>query len=154
MEHPQMKAASLILPLLLGAASSPALEPEDFSPPSYTNHAGNTVSGVVIALDARTATFSNAEETVTLPLSIFPESEQRRLAADFGAPRVPLAVRQAVAGAEKAMARSRQRAAKGLCTPEESAAFISRTQSSLSAYLDAQVSSGLLTPSERSALLP
>ena len=36
----------------------------------------------VVALDARTATISNAAETVKLPLSIFPEPEQRRIAAD------------------------------------------------------------------------
>ena len=119
---------------------------------SYTNHAGNTVSGVVIALDARTATLSNSTETLTLPLSIFPESEQRRLAADFGTPRVPLAVKQAVAGAEKAMARSRQRAEKGLCTPEESASFCSRTSAALSSYLDTQLQSGTITPAERTAL--
>ena len=28
--------------------------------PAYTNHAGNAVPGIVIALDARTATISNA----------------------------------------------------------------------------------------------
>ena len=50
--------------------------------PAYTNHAGNVVAGVVVALDARTATISNAAETATLPLSIFPEAEQRRLAAE------------------------------------------------------------------------
>ena len=50
---------------------------------SYTNHAGNVASGVVVALDARTMEISNATETVKLPLSIFPEAEQRRIAADF-----------------------------------------------------------------------
>ena len=123
---------------------------EPFS--SYTNHAGNTVSGVVIALDTHTATLSNSTETLTLPLSIFPESEQRRLATDFGTPRVPLAVKQAVAGAEKAMARSRQRAEKGLCTPEESVAFCTRTSAALSSYLDTQLQSGTITPAERTAL--
>lgn len=118
----------------------------------YTNHAGNTVSGVVVALDARTATFSNATETMTLPLSIFPESEQRRLAADFGAPRVPLAVRQAVAGAEKAMVRSRKRAELGLCTKEESDAFCAKSESALKTYLDNQLAAGAITPSERQAL--
>jgi hypothetical protein len=77
---------------------------------AYTNHAGNVASGVVIALDARTATISNAMETVKLPLSIFPELEQRRIAADFvlrqgdghvDQLRVPVAVKRAVAGAEK-----------------------------------------------------
>ena len=120
--------------------------------PSYTNHAGNTVSGVVIALDARTATFSNATETVTLPLSIFPESEQRRLAADFGTPRVPEPVLRAVAGAEKAMARSRKRAELGFCTPEESDAFCAKSEAALKTYLDEQVQSGTITPAEREAL--
>ncbi len=54
-----------------------------FAEPAYTNHAGNVASGIVVALDARTATILNAMETVKLPLSIFPESEQRRIAADF-----------------------------------------------------------------------
>ena len=119
---------------------------------SYTNHAGNTVSGVVVALDDRTATFSNATEIVTLPLSIFPESEQRRLAADFGAPRVPEPVLRAVAGAEKAMARSRKRAELGLCTPEESDAFCAKSEAALKAYLDNQLASGVITPAERQAL--
>lgn len=133
--------------LLLLAFSSRAAPP-------YTNHAGNVVSGTVVALDAHTATFSNATETVTFPLSIFPPSEQRRLAADYGTPILPAAIRRAIDGANRAIARSRQRAAKGLCTPEESAAFIARTQSALSSYLDAQLASGLLTPAERAALPP
>ncbi len=134
-------AILLALPLLASAQQ-----------PAYTNHAGTPIPGVVIALDTRTATLSNSTETLTLPLSIFPESEQRRLAADFGTPRVPLAVKQAVAGAEKAMARSRHRAEKGLCTPEESASFCSRTSAALSAYLDTQLQSGTITPAERTAL--
>ena len=119
---------------------------------SYTNHAGNVVSGVVVALDARTATISNAAETVECPLSIFPESERRRIAADFGTPRAPAAVRRAIDGAEKAMARSRKRAEKGLCTKEESDAFCVQSAAALRAYLDRQVESGVLTPAERKAL--
>lgn len=149
-----MKPSPLILSLALLA--SPVLGAEAFRPPpslpTYTNHAGNTVSGVVIALDAHTITLSNTTETVTLPLSIFPESEQRRLAADFGTPRVPLAVQRAVSAAEKAMSRSRKRAELGLCTPEESASFCSRTSAALSAYLDTQLQSGTITPVERTAL--
>ena len=86
------------------------------------------------------------------PLSIFPESEQRRIAADFGEPRVPLAVKRAIAGAEKAMARSRKRAEKGLCTKEESEAFCAKSSAALKAYLDRQVESGAITPAERKAL--
>ena len=119
---------------------------------AYTNHAGNVVSGVVVALDARTTTISNAVEALTLPLSIFPTNEQRRIAADFGQPRVPVAVKRAVAGAEQAMARSRKRAAKGLCSQEESDAFCEKSEAALRSYLDKQVESGTLTPAERTAL--
>ena len=136
---------SCLLPLLLCAFCAKAEN-------AYTNHAGNVVSGVVIALDARTVTISNATETAKLPLSIFPESEQRRIAADFGEPRVPVAVRRAIAGAEKAMARSRRRAEKGLCTKEESEAFCAKSESALKSYLDKQVKSGAITPAERKAL--
>ena len=139
--------------------------------PAYTNHAGNVASGVVIALDARTATISNAMETVELPLSIFPESEQRRIAADFvlrhqpsrgygtikggghiDQLRVPVAVKRAITGAEKAMARSRKRAEKGLCTKEESDAFCEKSAAALKSYLDKQVKEGVITPAERKAL--
>ena len=133
-----------------------------FAENAYTNHAGNVVSGVVVALDARTTTISNAFEAVNLPLSIFPEPEQRRIAADFllrqggsgdiGLLRVPVAVRRAIAGADKAMARSRTRAEKGLCSQEESDAFCEKSEAALRSYLDKQVESGTLTPAERTAL--
>ena len=142
-----------------------------FAESAYTNHAGNVVSGVVVALDARTTTISNVAETVKLPLSIFPESEQRRIAADFvlrqggGSPgtvrpsggeigllRVPVAVKRAITGAEKAMARSRKRAEKGLCTQEESDAFCEKSASALRSHLDKQVKEGTITPAERKAL--
>ena len=100
--------------------------------------------------------------TNTYPLSIFPESEQRRIAADFllrqgsggqiGLLRIPVAVKRAVSGAEKAMARSRKRAEKGLCTKEESEAFCAESESALKSYLDKQVREGTITPAERKAL--
>ena len=88
----------------------------------------------------------------TYPLSIFPESERRRIAADFGQPRVPVAVKRAITGAEKAMARSRKRAEKGLCTQEESDAFCEKSEAALKNYLDKQVKEGTITPAERKAL--
>ncbi len=100
----------------------------------------------------RTATVSNAMETVKLPLSIFPESERRRIAADFGDPRVPPAVQRAIDGAEKAMVRSRKRAEKGLCTKEESDAFCAKSEAALKSYLDKQVKEGVITPAERKAI--
>ena len=90
--------------------------------------------------------------TTTYPLSIFPESEQRRIAADFGQPRVPVAVKRAITGAEKAMARSRKRAEKGLCTQEESDAFCEKSEAALKSYLDKQVKEGTITPAERKAI--
>ena len=144
----------------------------------YTNHAGNVIAGWPVKLTATQVTLGNggfiepalpsssgvgsnalgrAESMIppqgeAYPLSIFPESEQRRIAADFGEPRVPLAVKRAIAGAEKAMARSRKRAEKGLCTKEESEAFCAKSSAALKAYLDRQVESGAITPAERKVL--
>ena len=131
--------------------------------PGYTNHAGNVVSGWPVKLTATHVVLSdggspgrlggtprptcvdqpsttnhqppttNYQLTTTYPLSIFPESEQRRIAVDFGQPRVPVAVKRAIAGAEKAMARSRKRAEKGLCTKEESDASCANSAAALKA---------------------
>ena len=142
--------------------------------PGYTNHAGNVVSGWPVKLTATHVVLSDGgspgrlggtprpttnsqlptpnSQLTTYPLSIFPESERRRIAADFGQPRVPVAVRRAIAGAEKAMARSRKRAEKGLCTKEESDAFCAKSAAALKSYLDKQVEEGVITPAERKAL--
>ena len=143
--------------------------------PGYTNHAGNVVAGWPVKLtqkevslaegvvtndcrltsnDKNLSTFQpfDFSTTNTYPLSIFPESEQRRIAADFGQPRVPVAVKRAITGAEKAMARSRRRAEKGLCTKEESDDFCAKSASALGNYLDRQVKEGVITPAERRAI--
>ena len=104
----------------------------------------------------------NSATANTYPLSIFPEFEQRRIAADYvlnhpemgiAALRVPVAVKRAITGAEKAMARSRKRAEKGLCTKEESDAFCEKSAAALKSYLDKQVKEGVITPAERKALM-
>ena len=136
----------------------------------YTNHAGNVVAGWPVKLTATQVTLAERATptarwghralppatdqlpTAMYPLSIFPEPEQRRIAVDFGQPRVPVAVRRAIAGAEKAMARSRKRAEKGLCTKEESEAFCAKSEAALKSYLDKQVKEGVITPAERKAL--
>ena len=153
-----------------------------FAEGGYTNHAGNVVAGWPVKLtttqvslaegvvtngcqlstndcrlttnDNNLSTFQlfNFSTTNTYPLSIFPESEQRRIAADFGQPRVPVAVKRAITGAEKAMARSRKRAEKGLCTQEESDDFCAKSAAALKSYLDKQVKEGVITPAERKAL--
>ena len=111
-----------------------------FAEGGYTNHAGNVVAGWPVKLTQKEVTLvegvatngcrlttNDCRLTTTYPLSIFPESEQRRIAADFGQPRVPDAVKRAVTGAEKAIARSRKRAEKGLCTKEESDDFCAKS---------------------------
>ena len=163
-----------------------------FAEGGYTNHAGNVVAGWPVKLtqkevalaegvvtndcrlttngcrlttnDNNLSTFQlfNFSTTNTYPLSIFPESEQRRIAADFllrqgsggqvGLLRVPVAVKRAIAGAEKAMARSRKRAEKGLCTKEESDDFCAKSEAALKNYLDKQVKEGVITPAERKAI--
>ena len=142
-------------------------EPVDLSIHSYTNHAGNVVAGWPVKLTQKDVTLvegvatngcqlttngSSPSTTNAYPLSIFPESEQRRIAADFGQPRVPVAVKRAITGAEKAMARSRKRAEKGLCTKEESDDFCAKSAAALKSYLDKQVKEGVITPAERKAL--
>ena len=116
--------------------------------PGYTNHAGNVVSGWPVKLTATHVVLSDGgspgrlggtprpttnSQLTTYLLSIFPESEQRRIAVAFGQPRVPVAVKRAITGAEKAMARSRKRAEKGLCTKEESDAFCAKSAAALKA---------------------
>ena len=138
-----------------------------FAEGGYTNHAGNVVAGWPVKLTQKEVTLvegvatngcqlttngSSLSTTNAYPLSIFPESEQRRIAADFGQPRVPVAVKRAITGAEKAMARSRKRAEKGLCTKEESDAFCAKSAAALKSYLDKQVKEGVITPAERKAL--
>ena len=134
---------------------------------AYTNHAGNVVAGWPVKLTQKDVTLvegvatngcqlttngSSLSTTNAYPLSIFPESEQRRIAADFGQPRVPVAVKRAITGAEKAMARSRRRAEKGLCTKEESDDFCAKSEAALKNYLDKQVKEGVITPAERKAI--
>ena len=167
---------------LLSLLSLPFIALSAHAEGGYTNHAGNVVAGWPVKLtatqvsladgvvtngcqlstndcrlttsDNNFSTFQpfNFSTTNTYPLSIFPEVERRRIAADFGQPRVPVAVRRAIAGAEKAMARSRKRAEKGLCTKEESDAFCAKSEAALKSYLDKQVESGAITPAERTAL--
>ena len=152
--------------------------------PGYTNHAGNVVSGWPVKLTATQVVLAEggspgrlggtprptyvdqpstttSQQTTTYPLSIFPESEQRRIAADFvlrqggghvDQLRVPVAVKRAITGAERAMTRSRKRAEKGLCTKEESDAFCAKSEAALKNYLDKQVKEGTITPAERNAL--
>ena len=137
-----------------------------FAEGGYTNHAGNVVAGWPVKLTQKEVTLvegvatngcqlttngSSPSTTNAYPLSIFPESEQRRIAADFllrqgsggqvGLLRVPVAVKRAITGAEK-----------GLCTKEESDDFCAKSAAALRNYLDKQVKEGVITPAERKAI--
>lgn len=126
---------------------------------AYTNHAGVAVFATPVRVEAKHVTLSNATETVRYPFSIFPESEQRRIAADYSlltgdrsALRIPADVRRAVDGNAKAVRRSRRRAEKGLCSEAESKDFIDRSRVALDAYLDKKTAEGRITPTERDCL--
>jgi hypothetical protein len=127
----------------------------------YTNHAGFAACGAPVRLDLREVVISNAAETMTLPLSVFPLTERRRIAADYvlghpgagtGLLHVPDGVRRAVDANEKALRRSRLRAEKGLCSKEDSDDFCGKTSAALDAWLDSKVKSGEILPCERRAL--
>ena len=124
---------------------------EEVSPDSSLPAPRSTLPAPRSTLPAQTSSLQPPRSSL-YPLSIFPESEQRRIAADFGTPRLPPAVKRAIDGAEKAMARSRKRAEKGLCTKEESEAFCAKSSAALRTYLDKQVESGAITPAERKAI--
>ena len=127
-----------------------------------TNSQLTTHNSQLPAINSQLPTYnSQLSTTNTYPLSIFPEPEQRRIAADYvlghpeagiAALRVPAAVKRAVAGADKAMARSRKRAEKGLCSKEESDDFCAKSAAALKSYLDKQVKEGVITSAERKAL--
>ena len=131
---------------------------EEVSPDSSLPAPRSTLPALRSPLPAPRSTLPAPRSSLYSPrsslysLSIFPESEQRRIAADFGEPRLPVEVKRAVAGVEKAMARSRKRAEKGLCTKDESEAFCAKSQAALRTYLDKQVESGVITPAERKAI--
>ena len=150
--------ASLCVEILCGIFLASSASAENV----YTNHAGYAVSGLPVAIDGCTATLSNGTEVVTVPLSVFPETERRRLAADYATAHpgtgtaallVPDDVRKAVDAGEKAIRRSRLRAAKGLCSQEESDAFCAETSAALDAWLDGKEKSGAVLPCERRAIL-
>ena len=111
---------------------------------AYTNHAGNVVLGNPVGLSARHVQLQGPEGRTGYPLSIFPDHERRRLAVDAGRPELPPEVAQAVEGHRKAVARSRRRAEKGLCSEAESDRFVTAARAAMDAYLKSQTDGGRL----------
>lgn len=139
-----MVAAGLTLAALTGIVSA-------FG--SYTNHAGLVLSGIPVKVEAKFVTLSNAQEVVSVPFSIFPERERRRLAAEGGSTQfVPPGILHALEGIEKQRRRSAARAAKGFVTSDEAAAFTTKANGVLDNYLDRAEREGRLLRSERRLL--
>ncbi len=120
------------------------------APPDVAVSAGTAAD--VVGEDGAEDSTSREPRTTVYPLSIFPESERRRIAADFGEPLLPEDVKRAVEASERARRRSVARAAKGLCTQEESDAFCRRNAEALAAYLEKEVAAGRITSAEADAL--
>lgn len=122
---------------------------------SYTNHAGDVVYGSVLSLTKTEVTFTNTIEQslLSVPLSVFPLNEQRRICADGGVAAVPQKIKNVVAAAEKQVARSKGRASKGLCSKEDALAAQSKTISSLKFFLENAVKKGEISEKEMNILL-
>lgn len=117
--------------------------------PGYTNHAGHVITGAPSSLTEKDVTLGDTR----LPLSIFPVAEQRRIAADAGQPLLPRKIKMAVEEIRKALERSKGRAAKGLCTPEQSIRFQEKTKTALRLYLKSRIQDGTISPAEEKAIL-
>ena len=122
---------------------------------TYTNHAGNVVVGNVVSVTKTNVTFTNTLEGVefSVPLSIFPKNEQRRISAEGGQALVPQRIKNIVAASKKQIERSQGRANMGLCSEEESHTVKTNTYNSVKIFLQKSVEKGEITPNEKRILL-
>ena len=146
----------------------------------YTNHAGNVIAGWPVALTKTHVALSlelrawseegggKSEETSSLPaptsslqtprstlypLSIFPPSERRRIAADFGEPILPRKVANAEAGVQREVRRALKRGEKGLIGKDEAEKNAGDLRAAFGMYLDASARDGVITESEKRAVM-
>ena len=139
----------------------------------YTNHAGNVIAGWPVALTKTHVSLSEegrgkSEETSSLPaptsslqtprstlypLSIFPPSERRRIAADFGEPILPRKVANAEAGVQREVRRALKRGEKGLIGKDEAEKNASDLRAAFGMYLDASARDGVITETEKRAVM-
>ena len=146
----------------------------------YTNHAGNVIAGWPVALTKTHVSLSEevrgkseegggkSEETSSLPaptsslqpprstlypLSIFPPSERRRIAADFGEPILPRKVANAEAGVQREVRRALKRGEKGLIGKDEAEKNANDLRAAFGMYLDASARDGVITESEKRAVM-
>ena len=140
----------------------------------YTNHAGNVIAGWPVALTktqvtlgasggetppprkeaaSRGGAVSAAPQGVTYPLSIFPQGERRRIAADFGEPILPRKVANAEAGVQREVRRALKRGEKGLIGKDEAEKNASDLRGAFGMYLDASARDGVITETEKRAVM-
>ena len=146
----------------------------------YTNHAGNVIAGwpvaltkthVALSLELRAKSLElrawseegggMSEESSSLqtprstlyPLSIFPQGERRRIAADFGEPILPRKVANAEAGVQREVRRALKRGEKGLIGKDEAEKNASDLRAAFGMYLDASTRDGVITESEKRAVM-
>ena len=125
----------------------------------YTNHAGNVIAGWPVSLTKTHVTLgTQGQETgdarrVSYPLSIFPPSERRRIAADFGEPILPRKVANAEAGVRREVRRALKRGEKGLIGKDEAEKNASDLRAAFRMYLDASARDGVITETEKRAVM-
>ena len=140
----------------------------------YTNHAGNVIAGWPVALtktqvrlvsgsgfqvsgapgsEAGTQSTRHQAPSTTYPLSIFPQGERRRIAADFGEPILPRKVANAEAGVQREVRRALKRGEKGLIGKDEAEKNAGDLRGAFRMYLDASARDGVITESEKRAVM-
>ena len=122
----------------------------------YTNHAGNVIAGWPVALtktQVKLRDEGSGMREETYPLSIFPQGERRRIAADFGEPILPRKVANAEAGVQREVRRALKRGEKGLIGKDEAEKNASDLRAAFGMYLDASARDGVITESEKRAVM-
>lgn len=102
---------------------------------------------------------SNSVEKISVPITVFPKGEQRRIAADYAKRsgdlsvlRLPPGISRSIAATEKSVRRSGNRLAKGLCSEAEAKRCIGEAKAALESYLDNALKEGQITAEERNLL--
>ena len=122
----------------------------------YTNHAGNVIAGWPVSLTKTHVALSSSLQTprsTLYPLSIFPPSERRRIAADFGEPILPRKVANAEAGVRREVRRALKRGEKGLIGKDEAEKNANDLRAAFRMYLDASARDGVITETEKRAVM-
>ena len=125
---------------------------EEVSPDSSLPAPRSSLPAPRSTLPAPTSSLPAPRSTL-YPLSIFPPSERRRIAADFGEPILPRKVANAEAGVQREVRRALKRGEKGLIGKEESEKNANDLRAAFGMYLDASARDGVITETEKRAVM-